>query len=629
MGINQPKKGSALVWAHDLIRQLKLSDISSRDIIKIISQVSKREIMLPNGKKAYLVDYNEFINVAEAVMQKKVSDFVRDVNNFKTVVQQDREELRQKRERFNKDKALEDAKAISKPILEKNIYKRNLYLGNGYYQAYWAAEIAKADIPGYQKIHSSKSVIIHTPYIENRLDDQFVDFLTKEAFEKLVSKESKVKIPAFSWEKFSTTFLNIMSLGEEGKNSFIETKKKTVKVKKIKKEKELGKVGRALLNFLQLDSDEDEFEDFEEIVADNIHEESLLNDVKQSNDKEFVTEKITNQKIISLEEIRKSYKSKKHRNKDVKYQVYLLCQKLSNKKIEDFSLNEKTEMIQASKKYIKKLKKGDDTIFEYEKEYALLVVNHIYNYLTSFSLGFNNNVFNYMDSYMKNMKDYFEIKSKPKIIDFKISKETQKKFIKSISKVASLVLVFVVGLGAKGMTSETEEKEIIGIEHAFTDSKIDDSVSKMKVVKSYSVSENVNQSIKMHTLTNENKVEVNVLTNNQTEQQDYYSIDEAIQVSEGASVYGILSDLANETNALKPYYDSKDINRTVRSIVVENSEQEICKLYSNEDVNHYLSLDYDVIGYEIVNQYSFNSNGNYVGSEGYYTDQSLSRKLGK
>lgn len=114
-----------------------------------------------------------------------------------------------------------------------------------------------------------------------------------------------------------------------------------------------------------------------------------------------------------------------------------------------------------------------------------------------------------------------------------------------------------------------------------------------------------------------------------SEQQEYYSIDEAIQVNEGSNVYGTLSDLAKNTNDLKPYYDSKDINRTVRSVVVENDEQKIQKLYSNEDVDHYLSLDYDVIGYEIVNQYSFNLNGDYVGSEGYYVTQNLSRKLVK
>ncbi len=615
MWINQPKKGSSLVWANDLIRQLNLSGVLSRDSVKIMSQVSKREIPLPNGKKAYLVDYNEFIKVAEDVTQKKVSEYVRDVNNFKKVVQQDREELKRKRENFNREQALKEAREISKLVFQDTFYRKSLLISKGFKSAYYAGTIAKAAVPEYQKIVSPKSskAFFSNP-ADFILDEKFVDFLSKEEQKRWI-KHSKIKKPVFCFENFSIPFLRRMGLDTEEKEILKETKPKVVKIKKVRKEKELGKIGQAFLDFLQLS-----FDDEEEFESDEVLETVI----------DKPSEEKANKKIVSIEEKSKSYKSKKHRDKDIKYQVYLLCQKLSNKKINDFSSNEKMAMIRASKNYINKLKKGEDHLFDYEKEYALLVANQIYNYLNSFPLSFDKKVFDYMNSYMENMKDYFEIAPKHKVIDFKISKETRKKIIKNISKVASLALVFVVGLGAKGMTSENEEKEMIGIEHDFSESNTENYVSKMKVEKPRSSIENVNQSIQMQTLTNENKIEVNFLTNQQmSEQQEYYSIDEAIQVNEGSNVYGTLSDLAKNTNDLKPYYDSKDINRTVRSVVVENDEQKIQKLYSNEDVDHYLSLDYDVIGYEIVNQYSFNLNGDYVGSEGYYVTQNLSRKLVK
>ena len=71
-----------------------------------------------------------------------------------------------------------------------------------------------------------------------------------------------------------------------------------------------------------------------------------------------------------------------------------------------------------------------------------------------------------------------------------------------------------------------------------------------------------------------------------------------------------------------------DLERTIRSIVMEHDGQ-VQKAYSNEEVDYYLHLEYDVIGYQIDNMYSFDEDGNYVCSEGIYNSQCLIRKLEK
>ena len=93
-------------------------------------------------------------------------------------------------------------------------------------------------------------------------------------------------------------------------------------------------------------------------------------------------------------------------------------------------------------------------------------------------------------------------------------------------------------------------------------------------------------------------------------------------------MYGQFLDLVDNENGQKPYYDSVELERTIRSVVVMNND-DVKNVYSNEEVEHYISLDYDVLGYQVDNMYSFDENGNYVCSEGNYNSQSLIRKLSK
>ncbi len=606
MKINQPKKGSALVWAHDLVRQLNLSEIPSRSIREIMSRVTKREIPLPNGKHAYLVDYNEFIDVAEEVMHKKVSNYVRDVDNFKKVVHQEREQIQRS---LNKEQAIKDAKKLSELAFKDYFYRKSLYMGNNYSSAYWAAEIEKASIPNYFSFPTHKSSIVYKNYKEIPLDEGFVDYLAKESFKKLVSEKSRQKKPIFSCEKF----LSWMGLGEELKLDPKEKKKKVIKNKKIKEEKELSKFSKGLLNLLQLSiEDEDDFEESDVLLTSNVEEK---------------IEEKQNKKIISFDEKRKQFKSVKQRNKDVKYKIYLLCQKLNTQSIHEFSLNEKLNFMNDLNLY-KSLLKKENKDLEYENDYALLIINHLETGLKNNLNSFNQEeeISKYARYYLENMKDAFDVKSKNKIIDFKISKETRNKLVKTMGKVASFALILMLGIGSKGMNSDSKDKEIFNIEKEFTDEK-----NNLEVVhdRANTLGDHMNERRNLIHLTTERKVDRLVLEKDQTSElkQDYCLIDEEVQVN-SSEVYSLPEELANNVNARKPYYTT-NIDRKVRSIIVEDKNEKLKKVYSNEEVDHYLSLNYDVIGYEIVNDYSFDENGYYVFSEGIYASEGVTRKLEK
>ncbi|MCI9279284.1 MAG: hypothetical protein HFJ02_00605 [Bacilli bacterium] len=656
MGINQPKKGSSLVWAHDLIHQLNVSGILARDIIKIISQLSKREIVLPTGKTAYLVDYNEFIKVAEAVTQKKVSNYVHDVNNFKKVVQKD----------IDKDKVIKDLRTLFYPIKQMNTYRESLYIEHECKESLKKAEEDKLELEKRKQAYSQptfvdnranyeeknkivlpsieeilRTTVIPEPKIDNTIDYFDDDYIYDEEeidkrfviphFERekvaddpiLLNEKKRFQLTpemiSSAWNRFEKRFLYFMGLVPLEELPQKKVKKK-IEFKKFfqrfeKKEKELTLFESKLLDFLGLSYEEEEDNFIYEEAPSMIHQ-------------------VENEKKEKLFQKNKNYRNEKKRNKDAKYQVYLLCQKLSSKKINDFSLNEKIEMVQASKKYIEILKKGENNLFDYEKEYALIIVNKIYNYLNSSlnnSTVYDGKLFSYMNSYIHDMKDYFEIETKPKIVDFKISKEMKNKIIKNISKVASLALVVVLGIGAKGMHAESDNKEVKGIEHEFTGLNIENTFSKLNYEMSNSVVENVNKSVKIENVTSERSITTQVLNHSNSIEEnetDYFSIGESVQVLEDAKVYGQFLDLVDNENGQKPYYDSVELERTIRSVVVMNND-DVKNVYSNEEVDHYISLDYDVLGYQVDNMYSFDENGNYVCSEGAYNSQSLIRKLSK
>ncbi len=666
MGINQPKKGKALVWAHDLVQQLKLSGVQARDIRKIMSKVSKKEIPLPNGKNGYLIDYYEFIDVAEEVTQKKVSDFVRDVNNFKKVVKKDKEKMKLKRKEFDKDKVVKDLRTIFYSVKQMKSYRESLYIENEYEEALKKAEEDKLELEQRKQVYSQpvfidncvdyekkdkrivipsieeilRITIIPEPKLDETIDyfdDDYVydeeeidkrfeipHFTRKQVADEpiLINEKKKIQLTPemirSAWDRFENRFLYYMGL-EPLEELPKKKEKKKFDFKKLfrkveKKEKELTPFENKLLDVLGLSFDEEE--------DDYVYEDTPLMDQQVKKEKK---EKITKKS--------KNYRNEKQRNKDVKYQVYLLCQKLCNKNINDFSLNEKVEMIQASKKYIDTLKKGEDNLFDYEKEYALLIGNKIHDYL-SFNINsspdvYDEKIINYMNSYIVDMKDYFEIETKHKIIDFKLSKETRNKIIKNISKVASLALIVALGLGAKGMDSENKDKDVKGIKHDFIESNLEETILEDKINENVNINTNIN--INMESVTSENLITTQVLKYDHLmveKEEDYLSIGESVQVLAGSKVYGRLSDLTTNENAQKPYFDSVDLERTIRSIVMEHDGQ-VQKAYSNEEVDYYLNLEYDVIGYQVDNMYSFDEDGNYVCSEGIYNSQCLIRKLEK
>ena len=169
-----------------------------------------------------------------------------------------------------------------------------------------------------------------------------------------------------------------------------------------------------------------------------------------------------------------------------------------------------------------------------------------------------------------------------------------------------------------------------GIEHEFTGLNIENTFSKLNYEMSNLVEKNVNKSVNIEN-TSERSITTQVLNHpNSIEENetDYLSIGESVQVLEGAKVYGQFLDLVDNENGQKPYYDSVELERTIRSVVVMNND-DVKNVYSNEEVEHYISLDYDVLGYQVDNMYSFDENGNYVCSEGNYNSQSLIRKLSK
>ncbi|MCI9279285.1 MAG: hypothetical protein HFJ02_00610 [Bacilli bacterium] len=105
----------------------------------------------------------------------------------------------------------------------------------------------------------------------------------------------------------------------------------------------------------------------------------------------------------------------------------------------------------------------------------------------------------------------------------------------------------------------------------------------------------------------------------------FIPIGDDIDTLNNADVYCQLEDLASLENSTKSYWGSNEnLGRTVKGIAIENEKTDTVKIvYSNEEVINYLVNDYDVIGYQVDNMFSYNQNGTYAGSEGLYDDESV------
>lgn len=609
MVINKPTD-SSLVWAHDLVRQLKLSNVSSRGIRTIMEKIpNKREIPLPNGKVAYLVSYDDFIEVAEGITGKKLSDFVRNVNNFKEEVKKDREELKRKREAFNREQALKEAREISKPVIQDTFYRKSLLIDKGFKEADCAGAIVKASIPGYQKIVSPKSSKAFFSNPEQFiLERGFINSLAEEEQKRWI-KNSKIKKPAFCFKNISIQFLRLMGLDTGEKEILKETKPKGLKIKKVRKEKELGKIGFCILNLLQLPIEEEE-----------------------SIEKEIVEQPIPKkQKIISFEEKKKQYASVEKKNKNIENKIYRFCQKLEERQIAEYSLSERNEFLKETKKYISALKIKQKLSLSDEFDDALLVLNQIKSNLENYTEEKQQIISKYTDFYLQNKKEDFERSENSKIIHYNRRKEIRNKILKKANQIASFTLIVAISIGSKGMGKT--EKEDFGVKNmsiGISNTLENQMNSIQEEIKNFQKVEENNKIQNIASGTSGNVVKTNVLVNEvleNSETNDYVHIGEEGKLCDGARVFGTLEDLINNQNSKKPYYDvDSDIERTVKCIFVQNEEEQK-KVYSNEEVDSYIEKGYEVFGYQIDNMYSYGDDGTYYGSEGNYKVESFTRIL--
>lgn len=107
-------------------------------------------------------------------------------------------------------------------------------------------------------------------------------------------------------------------------------------------------------------------------------------------------------------------------------------------------------------------------------------------------------------------------------------------------------------------------------------------------------------------------------------QESFISIGDSVDTINNAKVYNNHIDLATNQNSMKSYFGSDNtLNRTVRAIVLEDSDHYVQVVYNNDEIKNYIENDYDVIGYQIDNKYSFDKNDNYLGSEGIYNDEDV------
>ncbi len=110
-------------------------------------------------------------------------------------------------------------------------------------------------------------------------------------------------------------------------------------------------------------------------------------------------------------------------------------------------------------------------------------------------------------------------------------------------------------------------------------------------------------------------------------EKSFIPIGDYADTIDNANVYSSFEDLEKEENSKKSYFGSNDqIGRKVRAIGLsyENETSNMFKIsYDNQEVIEYLANGYEIAGYQIDNNYSFNESGNYVGSEGIYDDEEV------
>ncbi len=100
---------------------------------------------------------------------------------------------------------------------------------------------------------------------------------------------------------------------------------------------------------------------------------------------------------------------------------------------------------------------------------------------------------------------------------------------------------------------------------------------------------------------------------------DYIKIGSAVDLEENAKIYTTSNDMANETNAKNSYYGSNtQIGRTVEGVVL-SKDGAVVIAHNEDEILDYSLAGYELEGYRIDNNYSYDQNGNYIASEGWVT----------
>lgn len=613
----------SLVWERDLIKGLKQDKISDFIIAKIIKNIpNKKSILLPNKKTVNLVDYNEFIKVLEAITKRKVTDCVRDVNNFRKYMNI---------QMVNKKKvAMENIQEMVVPKVEVKEYKKEI---EDVVFDYWEVKT-----PSY--LPTEKDVLEQMAILENNFDKKecsnlknikYLDEKSKKLQDKVLVKkhlfpvikpllsvkaykESMIKIREKEdiiedyWEvKENPGFLaSLLEETAELNAQFDSLPMENVVVGTYYKwefnrnkvsddvlilndkvifptlRKYINDFVKKVISFLYADIEE-EVENicvYENIknCRNNIHQiQNSLNEALNKKD-------IMNFEIPILKN-------------DIRYKVFNMCEKIGMTKDEML-----VDFIIESKEYLDILSKKDKNKLEYEKELALLVTNKIYN-----ALNMNNlkEVRRYANYYLDNMKENF----KEKEIVFR--NKTKMAFRLGIGTLMSFISLDILAYNMIGINKKINKR----IEVEYTDFKKEET--------------NINKVKSMNNVLNEfgssKTVKVKELLPIDEDIKEYISIGEEILIEDGSRLYETVDDVVNN-KTIKPYYDNDaDIDRTVSAVILGN-EQKTVRALTDEEIDSYMDDDYKVLAYQVDNIYSFDEENNHLNTEGIYKAECLKLK---
>ncbi len=108
-------------------------------------------------------------------------------------------------------------------------------------------------------------------------------------------------------------------------------------------------------------------------------------------------------------------------------------------------------------------------------------------------------------------------------------------------------------------------------------------------------------------------------SNQTVESLNYIKIGSAVDLEANAKIYTTSNDMANETNAKNSYYGSNtQIGRTVEGVVL-SKDGAVVIAHNDDEILDYSLAGYELEGYSIDNNYSFDKDGNYIASEGWVT----------